>query len=294
MAKVGSLGENGQAWLARLPGILAALEQEWDIGLGRPLPGGSTSYVVSATRADGSPAVVKVVIDSAGLDAQAATLRRARGRGYALLLGYDSARRALLMEMLGESLEHCATTVETQLDVLADTLALAWQPPPADEAPLDKAGGLADLITAWWDRLGRPCSAAVHRQALEFAERRRADVGDPAVVHGDPHPGNLLRVLQPRPGGDTGYCFVDPDGFVADRAYDLGVVLRDWTGQLRGTDARSTLESYCARLAERSGVDARRIWEWGFIERVSTGLYLASFGADGLAARFLASAEALV
>jgi hypothetical protein len=37
-------------------------------------------------------------------------------------------------------------------------------------------------------------------------------------------------------------CFVDPDGFVADRAYDLGVALRDWTGLLLGPDARRTAE----------------------------------------------------
>ena len=93
-------------------------------------------------------------------------------------------------------------------------------------------------------------------------------------MHGDPHPGNLLAVRSPRPGADSGYVFVDPDGFVADRAYDLGVALREWSAELLGPDARRMAEDLCATLAERSGVDATRIWEWGFLERVSTGLYL--------------------
>lgn len=35
------------------------------------------------------------------------------------------------------------------------------------------------------------------------------------------------------------------------------------------------------------------MWEWGFLERVSTGLYARSLGADELAAPFLATATRL-
>ena len=69
----------------------------------------------------------------------------------------------------------------------------------------------------------------------------------------------LIDVLDPRPGAETGYVFVDPDGFVADRAYDLGVVLRDWSSTLLGPDARTVAEGYCRLLAEHTGVDAQRI-----------------------------------
>lgn len=115
-------------------------------------------------------------------------------------------------------------------------------------------------------------------------------------MHGDPHPGNLLTVREPRPGAETGYVFVDPDGFVADRAYDLGVALRDWTSLLLGPDARRVAEGYCAVLAARSGVDAQRIWEWGFLERVSTGLVVLDVvrGPDAVARPHLDSAERLV
>lgn len=89
--------------------------------------------------------------------------------------------------------------------------------------------------------------------------------------------------------------FVDPDGFVADRAYDLGVALRDWSSRLLGPDARKVAEGYCALLADRSGVDAQRIWEWGFLERVSTGLYVLDVvGAPERVARpYLDAAERL-
>ncbi|SEG96940.1 hypothetical protein SAMN05444920_110160 [Nonomuraea solani] len=50
---------------------------------------------------------------------------------------------------------------------------------------------------------------------------------------------------------------------------------------------------YADRRAAASGHDETAIWEWGYLERVSTGLYLLSFGADHLARPFLATAEQL-
>lgn len=160
--------------------------------------------------------------------------------------------------------------------------------------PVDKAASLHELVERLWVDLDRPCPEAVVERALTYAERRRADPGEPVVVHGDPHPANLLAVPQPRPGAGTGWCFVDPDGFVADRAYDLGVVLRDWSASVQAPGGRARLEGWCALLADRSGVDATRIWEWGFLERVSSGLHLAEIGAPRAAEPFLRSAALLL
>ena len=40
------------------------------------------------------------------------------------------------------------------------------------------------------------------------------------------------------------------------------------------------MESYAQLLADRTGVDATRIWRWAFLERVSTGLYVLGFGSE--------------
>ena len=295
-SRVESLGPAGAAWAAGLPEQVATLAQRWSLTIGRPLPGGSSSYVVGARTADGRDAVLKLVLPGPGLEDQVATLRTAAGRGYALLLAHDQDSRALLLEALGPSLEQSHQPVDVQLRLLAETLAVAWQPAAEHPAaPADKAGGLYDLVSRLWVELGRPCPEAVIDQALLYADRRRTvEPSELVVVHGDPHPGNLLRSTAPRPGAETGYCFVDPDGFVADRAYDLGVVVRDWTGQLSGSGARARLEGYCELLAEHSGVDATRIWEWGFLERVSTGLYAMSFGAHRTGAPFLRTAASLL
>jgi streptomycin 6-kinase len=46
-----------------------------------------------------------------------------------------------------------------------------------------------------------------------------------------------------------------------------------------------------ARLAALTGADAEAIWQWGFIERVSTGLLCLRVGLDG-GADMLAVADA--
>jgi streptomycin 6-kinase len=162
---------------------------------------------------------------------------------------------------------------------IAETLRLAWQDPGGSRpAPGGQASGLFELIVRLWDGWRPPIPEAVRDQALTFADQLRVvPESELVVVHGDPHPGNLLAV-RPRRGAPNGWCFVDPDGFVADRAYDLGVALRGWTWLPTGDAARPRAEHYCSVLAQQSGVDPVRIWRWGFIERVGDPIPLIAQG----------------
>ena len=253
---------------------------------------------MAATTAAGDRRVVKLAVPDPDLADGSRVLRAAGGRGYAVLHDHAPEHAALLLERLGPSLDHRPLAPERTLDLLVDTLAEAWRLPvasvgPDAALPADKATSLHAMVVELDDRL-ELCAPGVRRQALEYAGRRTAAQDPDAVlVHGDPHASNALRVLEPRPGAASGYVFVDPDGFRCDPAYDLGVVLRDWTGRLE-TGGRAVLEAYCDRVAERSGVDRQRIWEWAFLERVSTGLYVSSFGGTTIGARFLGSAELLL
>lgn len=187
--------------------------------------------------------------------------------------------------------------LKIELAVLCALLAEAWEVPRPEPATLadaqHKAVVLAQLVSALWEELSRPCSARVVALALRYAERRRAatELERAVVVHGDPHPDNALQVLAERRGAESGFVFIDPDGFLADPTYDLGVVLRGWCDQLLAGDATATGRRCCRLLASLTGLDETAIWEWGFLERVSTGLYLLQFGAHDLSRPYLESAE---
>jgi streptomycin 6-kinase len=70
--------------------------------------------------------------------------------------------------------------------------------------------------------------------------------------------------------------------------------MRDWsTVLLAASDPRRAAEARCRLLSHLTSVPTGPIWEWGFVERVSTGLLLLSVG-DEEAREVLAVAEALV
>jgi len=297
--RIGWLGESGAAWERSLPELLADLVRDWDLRLSDMPPGrGSNSYVRAVERSDGTPAVLKLAVDDAGLAQQAAVLRAADGRGFARLYEYDGPRQALLLERLGPALRTSGMPATDQLGVLADLLRVAWQVPlqvaPEVVAGDDKASSLHQLIVEFDERLGGICPPAAKKQALAYAEARAAAF-DPAacvVVHGDPHPDNALASLED-PGS---YRFVDPDGFWCDPGYDLGVVMRDWCAELGALDrhdARALARTYCAQLATHADVDEDVVWQWGYIERVSTGIYATALGSPDVGKPFLETAALL-
>ncbi len=291
-------------WLKDLPDLLAELEQAWEISIGQSLSGGSSAYVAPVKTVSGN-AVIK--IDMPGPDRlsdfqqEIDTLLRADGHGYVRVFKCDYERRALLLEQLGPSMQESKVEAKQAIQLLCKTLQQAWLVSPGVNQTMNaleyKAQTLAQLIRELWDKLERPCSEKIVSQALEFAHRR-LDAFDPqrcVVVHGDPHPANALLVRVPRTGAESGYVFVDPDGFLCEPEYDLGVILRDWNEELlAATDPLALAQDYCQLLAKESGLDAAAIWEWGFIERVSSGLYIWAYGSREHGQPFFKTAQCLL
>jgi streptomycin 6-kinase len=297
--KAEHLGARGREWLEHLPELVSDLERQWSITVGAPFSGGTTSYVCRAVTHAGTPAVLKLSLPDEGFPATVRLLEAARGNGYVHLLAHYTERYALLLEALGVPLNTLGLTPEQQMRVLGVTLRRAWQVPRWSDvkaqAATEKAAQLGELVERLWESLGRPCSERVRDQAHAYAASRAAafDIDRCVLVHGDPHPGNALSVPTPRPGAESGFVFVDPDGFLADPAYDLGVVLRDWSPQLLAGNTPIPARRYCRLLAEETGVDETAIWEWGFLERVSSGLYIMQFAGPDLYRPFLDTAEML-
>jgi streptomycin 6-kinase len=301
--KAGSLGDAGRRWLAGLPDLVSELETRWSVRVERSLGGGTSAFVGAARTAEGLPVVMKLSLPDPEVRDEIGTLARAHGRGYVRLLAHDTDRRAMLLEALGPSLSQADVSPERQIGILCRLLSTAWTVPPPTAGPSavphDKATALEALIRRLSGELAgpAPCSRQVLDRALRFA-RRRAEAFDPArsaQLHGDAAAANALQVLSPRSGAEVGFVFVDPDGFVGDPAYDLGVVLRDWCAELLASDdPRSLARSYAALLAGGTGLDEQAIWEWGYLERVSTGLYAFAMGAHALSRPFFETAESLL
>jgi len=276
-------GGAGAAWLAGLAGAVADLAHAWGLAIGRTLSGGTEGLVVEATMADGRPAILKILTPGTSTTGEVQTLLAAGGRGYAEVYAFDPAREALLLERLGPPLAALGAPVDAQIAIICATLVEAWAAAPGGAALMtgaEKARSLADFITTTWEELERPCPAGVVATARRYAERRvRAfDPRTAVLAHGDAHPWNTLLVPGAAP---PRYKFVDPDGLFIERAYDLAIPMREWTEELLAGDPLARGQERCRHLARLTGVTPRPIWEWGLIERTSTGLLCLKLGLDG-------------
>lgn len=164
------------------------------------------------------------------------------------------------------------------------------RPPSGLETGADKAARLARMITEWWRELGEPCTERAVECALAFADARAAafDPATAVLAHGDAHAWNALQ----DPCDADAFKLVDPDPLLAERAYDVAIPMREWSADLLPDPVRLGGER-CAHLSALTGVDERAIWEWGFVERVSTGLLALRVGMDAAGRDLLAVADAL-
>lgn len=294
-----SLGETGRRWLEGLDGRVSQLCEAWRIDIGRAFPGSSESLVAEATLEDGGRAVVKIGMTGASdLKSEANVYRLAAGRGYARLLAYEPAFDALLLERLGAAVSRRGGDAETQIRAICRTLRESWVPVGDPDGLMSGAGKsrwLFDFIGARWTALGAPCGEAARNRAFEFAEEREAAFrpADAVLVHGDAHADNTLLAADPGPAEAPRCKFVDPDGMFAEPASDLAPIMRDWSGELLAGDTAGLALARCDLLAELTGVERRAIWQWGFVERVSTGLVLLGIGMHAEGAEMLAVADRL-
>lgn len=255
--------EHGADWLDGIDELVAGLARDWDLSVGSAFGGGTASVVVAVTTSTGVPAVLKLAPDD--LTSETRALGLANGRGCARLLDHDLARGALLLERLGRPLNDLGLTVDDQLRAIAATVQQMWVPVPDDielVAGDDKGRWLDQFIIDLWEELDSPCAEATIERAREFIERRvlAYDPERAVLCHGDAHQWNTLEA------DDGSYRLVDPDGLRAEPEYDLAIPIRETVG----TAAQG--RAWCRLLADATGTDATAIWEWGFVERVSTGL----------------------
>ncbi|TML42138.1 MAG: aminoglycoside/hydroxyurea antibiotic resistance kinase, partial [Actinobacteria bacterium] len=247
---------------------------------------GTEAFVARATLEDGTDAVLKLMVPRPGDAArnEITVLRLTKGQGCVRLLRDDEARGALLLERLGRSLHELDLPIGRRLEILCATAARVWRPAAGCGLPTGAQKGrwLAEFIATMWTELDGPCSERAVDHALACARRRIAAHDDErsVLVHGDVHEWNALEARE-------GFKLVDPDGLLAEAEYDMGVLMREDPLELLHGDAHERARW----LAVRCGLDATAIWEWGVVERVSTGLLCTKIDLQPVGRQMLAVAD---
>ncbi len=276
-------------WINDLPALVRTLENEWSITVGRPFDDATEAFVAEAILDDGTPAVLKLMIPHDG-DAstnEITVLNLTKGEGCVRMLRCDADRDALLLERLGPSLKDLGLPLKKRHEVMCATAALVWRPAPTTcglPTGATKGRWLAGTIETTWEELGHPCTERAVEYALECVAHRIAAHDDEraVLVHGDVHQWNTLQA-------GTGFKLVDPDGLLAEAEYDMGIIMREDPLELLQGDARERSRW----LAAQTGLDATAIWEWGVIERLSTGLLSTQIDFQPIGHQMLAVANSV-
>ena len=258
-------GDEGVSWLQQLPTRLDTYAQRWALQLGSPFAL-SYNYVLSATRADGSPVVVKAGYPSNELHNEIAALRLYAGDGMVQLLDADPEQGIMLLERLhpGDMLSTLADDEEATI-IGATVMRHLWRPAPANHA--------FPTVAKWAQGLQRHRArfdggvGPLPKPLFEAAESLFRDLlatnEPPMLLHGDLHHFNILRA-QRQP-----WLAIDPKGLVGDPAYEVGAFLYNPAPAL-GT--RPNLDRLLHRridlLAEQLGFERARICGWGVAQAV--------------------------
>lgn len=284
-----------QNWLTGLDVIVAELEQMWKICTGEVLSGGSHALVALAEGQDGAQYVLKVEMpdsDEADFLRAVLSLAAADGRGYGGMFAYDVPRRAVLLERLGRTMRTADLPARRQMEIICAALCETWTMPAEGIGLPDGADTIAwfrKFIPESWESLGQPCpkkviDAAMHCLALREAAMRPENW---VLLHGDAHNNNALEV----PGEPGRFKLVDAEGVFYEREYDLGVLMREWPEDYDEEPLNAGRERSIF-LGSLTGADEEGIWQWGFLQTVSTSLVLLQIGDRELGKRMLRTALA--
>jgi streptomycin 6-kinase len=310
---VGVWGADGERWLAGLPALRAEVARAWELRLGEPYQL-SYHWVAPATRADGTPAVLKLGLPGADhLPVEAATLECWDGAGAVRLLAYEPAWGALLLEraepgtMLRSLVpERDAEATAAILEVMRRLHSVSGPDLPAagrpgqDQRPGQTAPvlrkGLPDLESqgaAFAAHLRRyPGDDPLPRHLVERAGRLFDELcaSAPArvVLHGDLHHDNVLRA-QREP-----WLAIDPHGVVGDPGYEAGTMVHNPDPDRRDGDLLALVPARIEQLADGMGQPVERIVAWSFVKAVLSEVWTAEGDGGEVGGRALGVAHALL
>ena len=291
--KAEAAGEIGREWLNSLDDIVFELENKWKIRTGKAMHGGSHALVCEACGAHDEEYVLKIEIPDISEEEYLYGIRAlqiAGGNGYAKMFAFDKEKRACLIEKLGEPLRLCEYTPREEMRIICSALLETWKM-PVDGFNLqqDSLAWFGSFLPDAWEKLDYPCDKAVLDLSLKYLEERKAHQRPEGYVllHGDAHNNNTLRV----PGTCGTFKLIDPEGILYERAYDLGVLMREWPNEYKSEPIYHWHER-AEFLSKLTGVDAGEIRAWGYLQMVSTAFILLQIGQNELGNTMLNIASA--
>ncbi|OPH56977.1 hypothetical protein BC351_26575 [Paenibacillus ferrarius] len=253
-------GEQGVAWSEALPRLIADCASRYDFSPHDPFSNLSYNFVLRGTRSDGKRVVLKSSFMKEELSREVSVLRAYEGRGAIYVLDADAEWGVALLEMAEPGLP--LSTIENDAlatDIFCEVFRrLHLMPPTGSLYPSMKQHFLA--IERYRERFkdmkdDMPLPSSWVENAEECLEYLIATTTENLLLHGDLHHDNILRQSEEK------WAVIDPKGIIGDIHFDTIQYLLNYED--RGGDCEQVLRDRITSMADRLGLDPRRIAMWG-------------------------------
>lgn len=273
---LGETAQDGDDWLEKLPEAAEQAVSLRELTVERVhVPGGRSGLVVLVRRADGTPAVLKLVPPRSRPESERAALAHWNGLGAVRLLDPSAADGALLLERLHRDVSVRSLPEAKALLEAAGTLRRLWVEPPTEhrfETVAERTGRQADAMRASADgEVGPLVDAAL-------AARDELLAGSPdevRLLHGTFRQSKVLQ------GDRLPWLAVGPDPVVGEPAFDLARLVRDRVEDLIASPSGASItRRRVKKLAESLDVDQERLRGWTLFRAVESGVRARRVGRE--------------
>lgn len=253
--------ESGIRWLNQLPELIDSVCRQHKIVDLRPSPELRMNLVLFGESATHGPIVLKMAQPHREVSNEIAATRVMNTTGrYARLIDADESAAWIILERVypGEMLQTLAQTGEIS-DEEATRITATLMKETVRPVPAGNSHAFPDIekwLHSLWEH-HRTNKGIIPNEQLELAIRQARDMianpGEPVLLHGDFHHGNILT-------SPNGWIMIDPKGIVGHRAFEVGPFFYNPIG----VDKRDDLERvYTRRLdifEEILGIDRVTLW----------------------------------
>ena len=262
----GVWGEEGRAWLGRLPTLVTTCQEQWGLSINASLPDLSYNFVAPAIRDDGTEAILKIGVPNKELTTEIKALQLYGGKNAVKLLEAEPKLGALLLQRItpGSPLSSLADDEKATI-IAAQLMRDLPVPTPTDHPfPTIERWGLA--IKRLRERFGGKTGPLPCRM-VEKAEQLLPDLESSSpqqvLLHGDLHHENILF------DQEKGWLAIDPKGVVGDPAYEAARFQHNPIPDfLSMDDPQRVAQRRVEILASVLKVNQARLLAWGFFDAV--------------------------
>lgn len=259
-------GKQGVAWAEALPGLIDDCASRFGFSPETPFSNLSYNFVLRAKRSDGKPTVLKSAFIKDELSREISMLRAYEGRGAIRVLDQDDEQGVALLESADPGTPLSSIEDDTRAtDIFCEVFhRFHHLPAPAGSLYPSMRQHFA-AIERYRERIDDlNLAAPLPESWVEYAEECLAyliaTTSEHLLLHGDLHHDNILRQ------GEEQWAVIDPKGIIGDIHFDTIQYLLNYED--RGGDCEQVLRGRIAILADRLGLDPRRIAMWGMARGV--------------------------